>query len=108
MELASRQLHEEQLAALTGSAYVPPLPEPVVQVLSRCCLCFLATTSDDSPHLSLMRFSFSPALDDSGAEVRGAGLKKGMGPGRGGCVQGRALVRCPRMDVSGTFPVPFL
>jgi hypothetical protein len=76
LELAPYQLHDEQLSALAGTAYVPPLPEPVVQVLSRCCLCFLATTSDDSPHLSLMRFSFSPALDDSGAEVRGPRLPR--------------------------------
>ena len=66
--LRSREA-EDQLHALCGSDYVPPLPEPVVQVLTRCCLCFLATSSDDSPHLSLMRFSFSPALDNSGAEV---------------------------------------
>jgi len=67
-ESARNQQHKE-LSGLIGTDYVPPLPEPVVQVLARCCLCFLATTADDSPHLSLMRFSFSPALDDSGSEV---------------------------------------
>ena len=60
-----------ELDSLVDADFTPPLPEPVVQVLTRCCLCFLATSSGDSPHLSLMRFSYSRSLaaQRPGAEV---------------------------------------
>lgn len=74
LRLLPRLLHgpsrrPKQQRALSEGEFVPPLPEPVVQVLTRCCLCFLATSNDSAPHLSLMRFSFSSALDDPEKEV---------------------------------------
>ena len=37
--------------------FTPPLPPAVVNVLNKTHLCYLATTEDLQPHLSLMRFS---------------------------------------------------
>ncbi len=57
------------LAKLTGAEYLPPLPEPVANALSRSCLCFLATSSDDEPHLSLMRFTYMRSLTNAASEL---------------------------------------
>ena len=57
------------LAPLVGSEYVPPLPQPVADVLNRTCLCYLATSAGDSPHLSLMRFTYAMSLAKPGSEV---------------------------------------
>ena len=57
------------LADLTGVDYTPPLPQPVADALSRACLCFLATSSGDEPHLSLMRFTYMRSLTEPGSEV---------------------------------------
>jgi len=38
--------------------FYPPLPEPCVTLLNASKLCFLATNSDDEPHLSLMNFTY--------------------------------------------------
>jgi hypothetical protein len=37
--------------------FTPPLPRAVLDVLDRTNLCYLATTEESSPHLSLMQFS---------------------------------------------------
>jgi len=37
--------------------FTPPLPRAVLDVLELTNLCYLATTEDSSPHLSLMQFS---------------------------------------------------
>lgn len=58
-----------KLAGLLGQDYEPPLPEPVAQALDRACLCFLATSNAVSPHLSLMRFTYTSSLLAHGAEV---------------------------------------
>ena len=49
--------------------YVPPLPQPVADVLNVACLCFLATSDASSPHLSLMRFTYTKSLTEAGGEV---------------------------------------
>lgn len=38
--------------------FYPPLPESCVTLLNASKLCFLATNSDDEPHLSLMNFTY--------------------------------------------------
>ena len=57
------------LGELLGKDYKPPLPHPIPQVLDEQCLCFLATTSELSPHLSLMRFTYCKSLREPGSEV---------------------------------------
>ena len=47
----------------------PPLPHPIPEVLDSTCLAYLATSSELSPHLSLMRFSFCKSLSKAGGEV---------------------------------------
>ena len=53
---------DKALSRLLGKDYAPPLPHPVSNLLERGCLCFLATATDISPHLSLMRFSYCKSL----------------------------------------------
>ena len=48
---------------------MPPLPQPVADVLNVACLCFLATSDASSPHLSLMRFTYTKSLTEAGGEV---------------------------------------
>jgi len=64
------------VAKLAGKAIVPPLPSVVIELLRSTSLCFLATSAVDQsdedkaePHLSLMRFTHSAAVDDSGDDV---------------------------------------
>ena len=57
------------LTAYLDKNYVPPLPQPVADVLAASCLCFLATSSELAPHLSLMRFTYCRSLTEEGAEV---------------------------------------
>lgn len=44
--------------ALEPGYVAPPLPVPIVNVLSVTRLCFLATQSEGIPHLSLMNFTY--------------------------------------------------
>ena len=57
------------LGGLLGKDYLPPLPQPVADVLNVACLCFLATSDASSPHLSLMRFTYTKSLTEAGGEV---------------------------------------
>ena len=66
---SSATKHDHALGELLGRDYKPPLPHPIPQVLDEQCLCFLATTSELSPHLSLMRFSYCKSLEDPEGEV---------------------------------------
>jgi len=67
---APASLQTSPLGGLLGKDYIPPLPEPVINVLNRACLCFLATASVElSPHLSLMRFSYCKPLSAADGEV---------------------------------------
>tara|TARA_B110001452_G_C15195438_1_gene414953 strand:- start:723 stop:1454 length:732 start_codon:yes stop_codon:yes gene_type:complete len=66
---SSAAKHDKALGVLLGKDYKPPLPHPIPQVLDEQCLCFLATTSELSPHLSLMRFSYCKSLEDPDGEV---------------------------------------
>lgn len=66
---SSAAKHDHALGELLGKDYKPPLPHPIPQVLTEQCLCFLATSSELSPHLSLMRFSYCKSLEDPEGEV---------------------------------------
>jgi hypothetical protein len=62
--------HFDDLHPLLDKDYEPPLPKPVADALQRSCLCFLATTQSDQPHLSLMRFTYAAGLgEDKESEV---------------------------------------
>lgn len=58
-----------ELGGLLGRDYEPPLPAPIAEALERSCLCFLATSRSESPHLSLMRFSYCQDLETPREEV---------------------------------------
>ena len=64
-----RDSEDAALGTLLGKDYKPPLPHPIPEVLDRACLAYLATSSEASPHLSLMRFSYSKSLVDPDGEV---------------------------------------
>jgi len=57
------------LGGYLGKDYVPPLPKPVADSLFRSRLCYLATSGDNDPHLSLMRFTYTAGLEEDGSEV---------------------------------------
>jgi nitroimidazol reductase NimA-like FMN-containing flavoprotein (pyridoxamine 5'-phosphate oxidase superfamily) len=38
--------------------FVPPLPASITDILQTTNLCYLATSEDHAPHLSLMNFSY--------------------------------------------------
>ena len=43
-----------------GRVERPPFPPPLVSLLSSTSLAYLSTTDGNSPHLSLMNFTFCP------------------------------------------------
>jgi nitroimidazol reductase NimA-like FMN-containing flavoprotein (pyridoxamine 5'-phosphate oxidase superfamily) len=57
------------LSGYLNEDYVPPLPQPIAIALERSCLCFLATSVSESPHLSLMRFTYCASLENPQDEV---------------------------------------
>jgi hypothetical protein len=66
---ATRTPSSEALAAMLDTDLPPPLPHPIPEVLHNTCLAYLATSSADNPHLSLMRFSYCKSLRKAGGEV---------------------------------------
>ena len=55
-----------------GQEHVPPLPAPLLSVLARASLCYLATSEEGAPHLCLMAFSFLADAEDADAAGAGA------------------------------------
>ena len=72
MQQQKREGSLTKLGELLGKDYSPPLPKPVADALERSCLCFLATSNNLEPHLSLMRYTYTRGLDPNdhlGSEV---------------------------------------
>jgi hypothetical protein len=66
--LAAVAQHRRRKKVRKGSSYyqwqttkdlIPPLPEEVTKLLESCALCYLSTSSQGAPHLSLMNFTYS-------------------------------------------------
>jgi len=54
----SESCKNSNTAELYDGYISPPLPDSIVRLLKASRLCFLATTANDEPHLSLMNFTY--------------------------------------------------
>ena len=53
---------KRRIADSSNSYIYPPLPKEVIEILKKSKLCFLATVSDQEPHLSLMNFTYDEVI----------------------------------------------
>ena len=68
-----KALAEPDFHNLLGKDYVPPLPKPIAEALEKACLCYLATSgAEHTPHLSLMRFTYTTERGEDGEPIKGS------------------------------------